>query len=728
MTTNNAKASALPDPIESMIDTMRHAGIDAFQDPQKWETCLCAAALALEPKCKTYRFMESLPQGRERYTEKDMIDALAHLGYFSRPIETDISGIDLRLLPALFLASGHEPMILISEDDGRIKTYRNGNVLYLEKNQLPRGNGKAYLFERYDQSRPAFSRFVREGTRYSWFRALFGRFRKNFIQILSAGLILNLISLITPLFIMLIYDRVISTGTIEILPMILAGMGIAIVCEFALRQARSYGLSWIAARLDNIVGNQIFAHLVGLPPHMIERASVASQVARIRTFESIRDFFCGSVFLSIIELPFVALAALAIYIIAGPLVLVPLGFCVLYGLLFHVLYKKVITSIRLAAKGSSAKQQFTIETFEKMTGIRSYGLADVWAAKYRDLSGKETMAHFRLAWIGMLGETLSHALTLLAAVCTIGYGAHLIWAGQIGTGALVASMILVWRILTPFYSVCTIIPRLEQIRKSILQVNDLMDTETEEQGSTAFSRLPHLRGDIEFKNVSLRYAEQGDPVMSDLTFHCAAGDILAITGENGAGKSSILKMIKGLYSPLGGSILIDGFDLRQLDPVYLRRQIAYAPQNFDFFDGSILDNLRLSNPLATMDEIIEASELATAHNDIMNMPQRYNACLNRYVADTLPSDLSAKLALARLYLHRSPIMLIDELPNTLMSGKAGKNLRDYLAFGKGKRTCLIVSYRDDILRMADMVVLMRSGKTPLCGKPEILLKTMTEAA
>lgn len=711
-----------------MIETMRQAGIDAFQEPQTWETCLCAAALALEPKCKTYRFMESLPQGRVRYTEKDMIDALAHLGYFSRTIETPISSIDTRLLPVLFLERGTDPIILIAEQDNRMKIYRNGSVLYLEKSQLPRGVGKAYIFERYDHARPSFSRFVREGTRHSWFRALFGRFHKNFIQILSAGLVLNLISLITPLFIMLIYDRVISTGTVEILPMILAGMGLAIACEFALRQARSYGLSWVAARLDNVVGNQIFAHLVGLPPRMIERASVASQVARIRTFESIRDFFCGSVFLSIIELPFVALAALAIYLVAGSLVFVPLGFCILYALLFHVLYRKVITSIRLAAKGSSAKQQFTIETFEKMTGIRSYGLNDVWAAKYRDLSGKETMAHFRLAWVGMMGETLSHALTLLAAVCTIGYGAHLIWAGQIGTGALVASMILVWRILTPFYSVCTIIPRLEQIRKSILQVNDLMDTETEEQLSTAFSRLPRLRGDIEFKNVSLRYAEQGDPVLNDLSFQCNAGDIIAVTGENGAGKSSVLKMIKGLYTPLSGSILIDGFDLRQLDPVDLRRQIAYAPQSFDFFDGNLLDNLRLSNPLATMEDIVEATGLATAHDDIMKLPDRYNTSLNRYSADTLPTDLSAKLALARLYLHRSSVMLIDELPNTLMSGKAGKNLRDYLAFGKGKRTCLIVSYRDDVLRMADMVVLMRAGKMPLCGKPDILLKTITEAA
>lgn len=723
----NASPETL-EPVDRMMEIMRQSGIKPFANPGTWEVTLCALVLSLDPKCRTYQFMQALPYQDDHYSVIDVMNSLAHLGYFSRVIRTNMAGIDDRLYPCLFIDSENRPFILIEKDENQIKVFRDGGILYLREDQLSKSDGIAYLFERYDENRASISRFAREGTDYSWFRALFGRFRGTLKQIMAAGLILNIISLVTPLFVMLIYNRVIATGTLSILPMIMVGMCMAIGFEFALRAIRSHGLSWISARMDNIVGNRIFSHLVGLPPELIERASVSSQIARVRTFESIRDFFCGSVFLSIIELPFVALAALAIYIIAGPLVLVPLLISGLYGLLFYAIYKKVKTTIRLAAKASSAKQQFTIETFEKIRAIRSYGLTGLWESKFRDLSGKETMAQFHLSWLGMMGETLAHGLTLIAAIATIGFGAHLIWTGVISTGALVATMILVWRILTPFYSVCTIIPRLEQLRNSILQVNKLMDIETETQMARLASRLSKIRGDIAFNDVSLRYIEEGETVFSNLTFEAKFGELVVITGENGAGKSSILKLIKGLYRPLHGAVQIDGFDIRQLDAPDLRRQIAYVPQQADFYDGTIIDNMRIANPLATREDIEQALELASAYEDLMKLPDQLETRITRYNAHALPSNLSLKLSLARLYLHTAPILLIDEIPNVLLSGKAGKNLRDYLARIKGKRTCLMVTYREDLMKMADTIVLMRNGETPLVGKSSLILKSMMEAA
>lgn len=716
------------EPVDRMMDLMRLSGIKTFDNPGTWEVCLCALVLSLDPKCRTYHFMQSLPFQDTPYSVVDVMNSLAHLGYFSRCIRTDMSQIDPRLYPSLFIDENDTPTILIEKDDGRVKIFRNGNILYLQESQLSKEQGSVYLFERYDENKPSTSRFVRESTDYSWFRALFTRFRGTLLQILSAGFILNIISLVTPLFVMLIYNRVVATATLSILPMIMVGMIMAIGFEFALRTIRSRGLSWIAARMDNIVGNRIFAHLVGLPPELIERASVSSQIARVRTFESIRDFFCGSVFLSIIEVPFVALAALAIYLIAGPLVLVPIMISTLYLVLFYAIYKRVKMTIRVAAKASSAKQQFTIETFEKIRAIRSYGLSGLWEGKFRDLSGKETMAQFQLSWLGMVGETLSHGLTLLAAVATIGFGAHLIWVGTISTGALVATMILVWRILTPFYSVCTIIPRLEQLRNSIIQVNKLMDIETEMQAARQSSRLSKIRGDISFKDVSLRYIEGGETVFSNLSFDAKFGDLVVITGENGAGKSSILKLVKGLYRPLSGSVQIDGFDIRQLDAPDLRRQIAYIPQQGDFFDGTIISNMRLANPIASLSDIEQALDLATALNDIRQLPNGLETSINRYNAQILPANLGLKISLARLYLHAAPILLIDEVPNVLLSGNAGQNLRDYLARIKGKRTCLMITYREDMMRMADTLVLMRNGETPLCGQSSLILKSMTEAA
>lgn len=716
------------EPVESMIKTMRQSGISAFEDCGPWESCLCALVLALDPKCRTYRLLECLPYGRHIYDESDVLNTLARLGYFSKQISIKAQEIDSRFFPSLFVQNDGTPVILISQEDDKIKIFKDDGISYMNPSQMSRQKGRVILFERYDENKASTSRFVRSGTNYGWIRALLGRFQGTFAQILTAGIVINVISLASPLMIMLIYNRVIATGTVDVLPMILAGMGVATIFEMALRGIRSRGLSWIASRMDNIVGNKIFSHLTGLSPALIEKASVTAQIARIKTFESIRDFFCGSVFLSLIELPFVVLAALTIYIIAGPLVLVPIGMSVLYLLLFWLIYKRVKTSIRLAAKASTVCQQFTIEAFEKIKGVRTYGLTDLWETKYRDLSGKESMAHFRLNFLGMIGETLGNALTVLSAVLTLSFGAHMIWAQTLTTGALVASMILVWRVITPFYSICTIIPRLDQIRHSILQVNALMDIDTEQEESRSASILTSIKGNIAYTNVMHRYNENGEAIFSNVSFDGRAGDFIAITGENGAGKSSLLKLAKGLYRPTHGTVQIDGFDLRQLDPASLRKQIAYIPQQQDYFEGTILENMRLCNPIASRADIESALEMADAMNDIYALPGGLNTMISRYTAASLPSHLHLRLAIARLYVHNAPILLIDEIPNIMLSGKTGRNLRDYLSRVKGKKTCLMVTYREDFLRMADTIVYLRRNQAPLVGPTEKMMNIVMEAA
>jgi ATP-binding cassette, subfamily C, bacterial LapB len=718
------------EPVERMVKIMEQSGIKAFENCGAWESCLCALVLALEPRCRTYRLLESLPFARTSYDEQDVLNTLARLGYFSRTVPISVENMDKRLFPSLYVQQDGTPIILIAEEeDGRIKVYKNHNLTYLYKKQLAGGQGKAIIFERYDENRPSTSKFVRAGTEYGWFRALLGRFKGTFAQILTCGLVINLISLTTPLMIMLVYNRVIATGTVDVLPMVLFGMFLAAAFEIVLRAIRSRGLSWIAARMDNIVGNRIFAHLIGLSPTLIERASVAAQIARIKTFESIRDFFCGSVFLSMIEMPFVVIAALAIYFVAGNLVFVPLAMTAVYGLLFYCIYKYVRTSIRVAAKTSSARQQFTIEAFEKMRGVRAYGLTNLWEMKFRDLSGKEMMAHFHLNFLGMVGETLGNALTVLSAILTISFGAHMIWAGTLSTGGLVATMILVWRVITPFYSICTMVPRMEQIRNSIIQVNTLMDLDTEEQLSRGASAvMTAIKGNLAFNNVALRYQEDAEDVFIHVTFNARAGDLIIITGENGAGKSSMLKIVKGLYKPTAGSVQIDGFDIRQLDPTSLRKQIAYIPQQYDFFDGSILENLRLCNPIASEEDVRAALDLAVALEEVESLPDGIHTRINRYSVGSLPANLTLRLSLARLYLHTAPILLIDEISNTILSGRAGKNLRDYLARNKGQRTCMMVTYREDFLKMADTIVLMQRAEAPVIGTPDKMMNLILEAA
>ncbi|MAR56975.1 MAG: hypothetical protein CMM93_07310, partial [Rickettsiales bacterium] len=465
---------------------------------------------------------------------------------------------------------------------------------------------------------------------------------------------------------------------------------------------------------------------IGLSPTLIESASISAQIARIKTFEAVRDFFSGSAFLSFLEAPFMLLAVAAVAFIAGPLVFVPLAMLAGYLCLFLWARSRIRVTIRLAAKASSARQQFTIESFEKLSVIRGHGLADKWQEKFRHLSGREMMVHFQLGWLGMVTESLAHALTVLAVVATVGFGVHLIWAGVMSSGALVASMILVWRILTPFYSLCTMVPRLEQLRNSVQQVNQLMDIETEAEQARSFSQLPSLKGAISFHRVCLRYGEEGDVVFDDLTFEAKPGDLIAITGGNGTGKASVLKLIKILSRPSDGIIRIDDFDVRQLDAPALRRQIAYVPKTPHFFHGSIAQNLRYANPMASETDIQNALELADADQEIMALPQGLDTIIGMHDAHQLTSSLATRLSLARAYLQPSAILLIDELPNSLLSDKAGRNLKEYLARSKGRRTILLCTYREDFMKLADSIVWLRGAERPVVGSRDTILTSLQE--
>ncbi len=709
-------------PIINMLALLAKSGRSNFNEKGTWEVCLCAIILTLEPECKLLRILEALPCHTHPLDEADVFNTLAHLGYVCRPAESELEDIDERLLPGLFIPGSGDPCIVLGRnDEGTLQFYDPISKMISHVPPSIDKSGKVWFFQRYDETCQPTSKFMRAGSGHSWFRALLGRFNGTFVQVMAAGLVLNLIALTTPVFIMLVYDRVIATGRIDTLPMLALGVFISLVFEWKLRHIRSMGLSWLAGRLDNIVGNKIFAHLIGLSPDLIENASVAAQIARIKTFESVRDFFSGSVFLSLLEAPYVVISVLAVALIAGPLVLVPLGMLLLYTALFFFMRQRVKVAIRLAAKASSARQQFTIETLEKLQGIRGHGLGKKWEEKFRHLSGREMMAHFHLGWLGTVAETCAHGLTIISAVATVSFGVHLIWANEMNSGALVAAMILVWRILTPFYSLCTMIPRLEQLRNSIIQVNNLIDIDTEAEEAKTYSRLPRLKGAISFNNVGFCYSENGDSVFSGLSFHANPGDLVAVTGGNGSGKATVLKLIKSLHRATSGTICIDGFDIRQLDAPHLRRQIAYVPKTPYFFEGSVIDNMRLTNPLAGEAEVCEALQRADVWEDISKLPQGMHTVIGAGSGVGITSSLASRLSLARAYLHPAAILLIDELPNTLLIGKAGQNLKDYLQKSKGDRTIILCTYRDDFMEMADSIVWLRGLEAPVTGAREHIL-------
>ena len=687
----------------------------------KWEICVCALALTLEPDCDWRRLADALPYGLRRFGMDEFLDSIANFGYLARPAYLQPEDIDERLMPCLFISEErNNPYIIVSRDH----VYDCAAQKFL--NRLPHSAGEVWFFEEYSEARSSLSSQSRKITGKTWFGAVLKRFISSYWQILAIGFFLNLAALSAPLFIMTVYDRVISAHTPDVLVMLSVGVGMALVLEWFLRQTQSKILSGFASRLDNVVSNQIFGRMLALSPGYIERASVPAQVARMKTFESVRDFFSGGVFLSLLEMPFSIIALITIGVIAGPLCLVPLSVTALYVVLFAAVWRKVKVLIRDAARATSARQQFSLETFEKLASIRTFGLTDIWQKKYDELVAREVSSHFKLQWMGNLGETLAHGLTVISSVAVVSFGVHLIWTGQMSAGALVATMILCWRVLTPFYSLCTMIPRLDQLRNSVRQVNELMNIDEEKSLGEVPKKSTAWKGQVSFNNVGLRYPGDVNPVFSGLTFHVKPGEVALITGDNGSGKTSLLKMILGMYAPQAGTIQIDGHDIRQFDPQDLRRHIAYISQYPHFFEGTIESNLRLASPLATKKEIEMALKQANVWDDVQDLPKGLQSPLGTENATYISSNMAFRLCLARAYLHKAPIMVIDELPNSLMNDATGQELVNSLLRMRKGRTVFMVTYRNDLMSVADQLIVLRRRRPPIVGGAKLVHQKLKE--
>jgi ABC-type bacteriocin/lantibiotic exporter with double-glycine peptidase domain len=367
--------------------------------------------------------------------------------------------------------------------------------------------------------------------------------------------------------------------------------------------------------------------------------------------------------------------------------------------------------MRAAARASSHRQQHGMETFIKIHTLHYNGISRNWWNQYKEKLSHSSLTSFNSNIISSIIETAAHSISIASGVAVIAFGVHLIWEGSITIGALVATMILIWRILGPLQTLCSMLPRIEQLKNSIDQINRLATIEVEKQPTILKRPIEKLNGNIKITNIGLRYSVDVEPIFVGLDIEIKPGEIIGITGVNGSGKSSLLKLINGLYTPQTGTIRIDGVNIKQLDPLELRHYINYLPQTPNFFEGTIKENLLLVNPLATDEQIMKALEKATALDELDTLEKGIYTQINANNPG-LPTGFIYTLNLARVFLKESNILLLDELPNASLNEDAGEAYKEIITSSRGKKTVFFVSQRDDYLKLADRIIIFRTGNRP----------------
>ncbi len=688
------------------------------QNEHVYATSLAMLVTSLHWTGNSRHLFEALPFARDRDIDLlDIVNTMANLGYDNHAMEIDLADVDDRLMPCLFISDNKNgvPLVLLHKQGELITAFHSKDRKEITF-KAQRTHGEVFFFEKMNQEIIDDDKETKKSAGLTWFDGVFQKFKPIVNEIIITSFLINVFALAMPLFIMSIYDKVIGTGSTFTLMNLLVGIFVAITAEATLRVVRLKSVVWMGVRLDNIVSNAIFERLLMMKASYIEGASISAQMSRIRTFESIRKFFTGPLFSVIVEIPFTLILLFAIWMIAGKLVYIPIVVMILFTLLLFYYRSRLKVAMRAAARASSKRQELGMETFLKMHTLHQNGMSQNWWVRYKDKLSKSSMTSFKTNMISTIIDSAAHAISIFSGVAVMYFGVQAIWNNEISIGALVATMLIIWRILGPLQTLCSMLPRVESLKVSIEQINRLMNIELERKNTIIKRPIDHMDGDINLSHLGLRYSLEVEPIFVGLDLECKSGQIIAVTGPNGSGKTSVLKLVNGLYKPQTGTIHIDNMNIKQLDPIELRNYINYLPQTPSLFEGSIKDNLLLVHPLASDAEIIQALKDSNAYDEVQELSDGINTVVSGIDPD-IPAGLIFSINLARVFLkkEKSNIMLLDEMPNSILNSPVGESYKKLLQDNNKKKTILFVSQRDDFIEFADKVIVLNPG-----NKPEVM--------
>jgi len=522
-------------------------------------------------------------------------------------------------------------------------------------------------------------------------------------------LAVNLVALAVPIYLIAVFDRAVAAKSLSSLFYLFAGVCLAVGLESVLREMRARGLAYLGARMEGLMMTAAFERLLLLPAGLIENASLGAQIARLKLFESMRDVFSGPLAAALLDLPFILIFVLAVFVIGASLGWLIVAFI---GLLLLVIGLSVPAARRHAARAGEMKTEshkFLMEFTDNIEVIRRCGAEAVWIDRYRVLT-EESLKHAAAAHrASVIEQTLSQSLVLVTGAAIIGCGAYMVIMGAFTSGALLAVMALVWRVLGPIQTAFLHLNKLSQAGAIIRQIDQLMRVDPEYRPEMVPTVPRSFKGPIELQGVVMRYSPRVEPAVRGVSLQVPLNGFVAVTGHVGSGKSTLLKIMAQLYLPQSGTVLIDGLDYRQFDARLLRHSIGFLPQRQDVFSGTIAENIRLSRPDAADEDILAALTEVGGESVLAGIEGGINAPLNRDHRIVGSEAFLQKIMLARAFIGNPPIYLLDE-PASRLNAREDDALRNKLRAMKGKATIVLATTRPSYMYIADRLVVLKAGQ------------------
>jgi ATP-binding cassette, subfamily C, bacterial LapB len=542
--------------------------------------------------------------------------------------------------------------------------------------------------------------------------------RSTYWKVALAAVFINMFGLLTSLFTMTVYDRVVPNNATSSLIALTIGFAIVVIFDFILKLLRAYFVDHAGAQIDRDIGDAVFQRMLAMRLEL-KKGSTGALAGLMRELEALRDFFASATLTAVVDVPFIFLTLTIVAIIGGWVVMVPgimVPLVILVGWLTHPALERL--SAKAMGEGLQ-KQSVLVETIGGLETVKTAGAAPLLAHRWRRAVQQHSDSSLRQRLVATIGVTFATSAGTISYAGVVILGVHLIAERELTMGGLIACSILAGRAIAPLAQISQLLSRLTSTRTAYRQLNEMMEMPTEGPEGEAL-KLANVEGRIEFRNVGFRYPGAPERALDGISFTVTPGEHVAILGRVGSGKSTIARLILGLYPPEEGLVMVDGSDIRQLDPLSLRSHVGAAMQESVLLTGSVRENITLGRAQVTDEELIRAAQISGTHQFMGQIANGYDLRLADR-GEGLSGGQRQSIAIARALAGRPPIMVMDE-PSSAMDAQTEGALIQRLQEELAGRTLVLITHRPPLLQLVQRIILMDQGKIVSDGPRDNVLK------
>jgi ATP-binding cassette, subfamily C, bacterial LapB len=558
-------------------------------------------------------------------------------------------------------------------------------------------------------------------TARDWFWASLKTNWPIYREVIIATVMINVFALASTLYIMNVYDRVIPNSAYETLWVLSIGALIVYGFDFVMKNMRAYFLDVAGRKADVKISAQLFEQVLGMTL-TARPASAGVLASNVREFETIRDFFTSATMTALVDVPFALFFILIIGIIAGPLAIIPLVAIPIVVICGWFLQKPMQKIMKESMHESALKNALLFETITGLETIKTQAAEGHVQRRWEELVDKGSRTSVRSKRVAAFALNFSIFIQQITSIAVVVAGVYMISNAMLTQGALVASVILVGRALGPLSQVAALLTRFNQSYQALEQLEDLMKRPVERPSDKHFISLAKVEGRIEFRDVTFKYPGQSHPALKNISFTIEPGQHLGIIGAVGSGKTTIERLILNLYQPETGAVLLDGTDVRQIDPGDLRRHIGAVQQSPNLFYGSVRENITMGHETAPDRAVLRAAELSGVMEFLRDSEKGLDTQVGER-GESLSGGQRQAVAIARSLLYDPQVLILDE-PTASMDPTSENKLRAHLKVLSQNRTTILITHKGTMLDLVDTLMLMDRGRVIAFGPKDDVIRRL----